>query len=230
MTGSDFWSRRRAAVVAEEAAEKAAEAQADAAHERAELDKKTDQEILAELDLPDPDKMRQGDDFSVFLKAAVPDRLKRRALRRLWASNPALANLDGLIDYGEDYTDAATVTDKLSTAYQVGKGMTKHVEEMLRQAADAPKEQTEADPETAAIADADGAEHAQVADAATAIFPDAKRPAEPAADGSDRETHPVQEQDSRNNRDSTEDIPLKPGRMRYHFDSGGLSPKNNQKR
>ena len=74
-----------------------------------------------------------GDDFSVFLKAAIPERLKRRALRRLWTTNPVLANLDGLIDYGDDFTDAATVVENLSTTYQVGKGLTRHVEEMLRQ-------------------------------------------------------------------------------------------------
>ena len=45
-----------------------------------------------------------------------------------------LANVDGLVDYGEDYTDAACVIEGLQTAYQVGKGMLAHVEEMARQA------------------------------------------------------------------------------------------------
>ena len=48
--------------------------------------------------------------------------------------NPTLANLDGLIDYGEDYTDAATVIENMQTAYEVGKGMLAHVEELARQA------------------------------------------------------------------------------------------------
>ena len=39
-----------------------------------------------------------------------------------------LANLDGLVDYGEDFTDSAPVIENLQTAYQVGKGMLKHVE------------------------------------------------------------------------------------------------------
>jgi hypothetical protein len=67
----------------------------------------------------------------------VPERIRRRALRRLWLSNPVLANLDTLVEYGEDYTDAATVVENLSTAYQVGKGMTRHVLEMERQNAEA---------------------------------------------------------------------------------------------
>ncbi len=41
----------------------------------------------------------------------------------LWRSNPTLANLDGLIDYGDDYTNAATVVPNLKTLYRVGKGM-----------------------------------------------------------------------------------------------------------
>jgi hypothetical protein len=68
------------------------------------------------------------------MSKAVPDRLRRRALRRLWLANPALANLDGLLDYGEDFTDSATVIENMQTAYQVGKGMTEHVLEMVRQA------------------------------------------------------------------------------------------------
>jgi hypothetical protein len=32
-----------------------------------------------------------------------------------------------LVDYAEDYTDAATVVPALSTAYQVGKGMVRRV-------------------------------------------------------------------------------------------------------
>src|SRR6056297_865340 len=57
------------------------------------------------------------------------------------------ANLDGLLDYGEDFTDSATVVDNLQTAYQVGKGMLKHVEELAQQAeakeADTPEDQEE---------------------------------------------------------------------------------------
>ena len=75
------------------------------------------------------------------MSKTVPDRLRRRALRCLWLANPALANLDGLIDYGEDFTDSATVIENMQTAYQVGKGMTEHVLEMARQAEDQAKEE-----------------------------------------------------------------------------------------
>ena len=85
-------------------------------------EEKTDEEILEELGLPDPDELKEGDDFSGFMKGAVPTRLRNRALRKLWLTNPVLANLDEMVDYGEDFTDAATVVENLQTAYQVGKG------------------------------------------------------------------------------------------------------------
>lgn len=121
--GSDFWSRRKAAVKAAEAAEREDLEAAQLAEVRAALDEKSDEEILEELDLPNPDDLAENDDFSKFLSAAVPERLRRRALRRLWTLNPVLANIDGLVDYGEDFTDAATVVENLQTVYQVGKGM-----------------------------------------------------------------------------------------------------------
>ncbi|GAW33043.1 hypothetical protein RA2_00079 [Roseovarius sp. A-2] len=145
--GGDFWSRRKAQVVAEaEAQARAAEAEARAVQD-AEQAEKSDADLCEELGLPDPDTLQPGDDFRAFMAKAVPDRLRRRALRRLWLSNPALANLDGLLDYGEDFTDSATVIENMQTAYQVGKGMTAHVEEMARQAEAEAQAAQEPEPE-----------------------------------------------------------------------------------
>jgi hypothetical protein len=130
----DFWARRRAGVAAEAKAEQDAVEAKVLAEEHAALEELSEAEMLAELDLPNPDTMVQGDDFSVFMAKAVPDQLRRRALRTLWRSNPVLANVDMLVDYGEDFTDAALAVENIQTAYQVGKGMLKHVEEMARQA------------------------------------------------------------------------------------------------
>jgi len=57
----------------------------------------------------DIDTLEYDSDFTVFMKDKVPKTLKRMALRKLWLSNPILANVDGLNDYDEDFTDAATV-------------------------------------------------------------------------------------------------------------------------
>jgi hypothetical protein len=145
--GQNFWSRRRAAVQAEAEAEivarqkalEAAEAEALAA-EQAE---KTDAEILESLGLKDPDLMQMGDDFSAFMGRAVPEHLRRRALRKLWVSNPVLANLDGLCDHNDDFSDAATVVPNMKTAYQVGKGMMKHVIALAEAAEAAEKKAAE---------------------------------------------------------------------------------------
>ncbi len=132
--GADFWSRRKARVEAEAQEEARLEEERALAAREAELEEKTDAELCEELGLPDPDALQMGDDFRAFMDKAVPERLRRRALRRLWVSNPVLANLDGLVDYAEDYTDAAMVVPDMKTAYQVGKGMLAHVQEMARQA------------------------------------------------------------------------------------------------
>ena len=128
-----FWSRRKAGVAAEAEAEQAAREAKTLAEEHAALEDKTDEELLTELDLPDPDTLKMGDDFKAFMTKAVPDHLRRRALRTLWRSNPVLANVDMLVDYGEDFTDSATVIENMQTTYQVGKGMLKHIKEMARQ-------------------------------------------------------------------------------------------------
>lgn len=132
--GADFWSRRKARVEAEAREEARLDEERALAAREAELEEKTDAELCEELGLPDPDALQMGDDFRAFMDKAVPERLRRRALRRLWVSNPVLANLDGLVDYAEDYTDAAMVVPDMKTAYQVGKGMLAHVQEMARQA------------------------------------------------------------------------------------------------
>ena len=158
MTGpDDFWSRRKAAVAEKERDRERAAEETRADAERRALDEKPDAEALAELNLPDPDALGPGDDFSAFMAKTVPDRLRRRALRRLWISNPVLANLDELVDYGEDFTDAATIVENLQTAYRVGKGMLEHVQAQAEAAeADAPPgeedeagERTEPEPEPA---------------------------------------------------------------------------------
>lgn len=121
----DFWSRRRAAVEAEQRAEQEAREAVLRAEEEAKLEEKTDEDFLAELDLPEPELMDTTEQVKTLLNSAVPQRLKKRAMRRLWRLNPVLANLDGLNDYDDDYTDAATVVENLKTGYQVGKGMLK---------------------------------------------------------------------------------------------------------
>ncbi|MDQ7069629.1 MAG: DUF3306 domain-containing protein [Rhodobacterales bacterium] len=143
---TDMWSARKAAVKAEAKAETEAFEAAIVARERDALAEKPDAEILQELALKNPDDMVAGDDFAAFMKAAVPEHLRKRALRKLWLSDPALANLDNLLDYGEDFAAEAKLGAVVETAYQVGKGILGNIDEVAEQAA-APEqaEQSAAD-------------------------------------------------------------------------------------
>ena len=95
--------------------------------EAAEVDERSDEDILAELGLTHPDDLKPGDDVTGFMAKAVPDRLRRVALRKLWRSNPVLANLDGLNDYDDDFTSPELTQKVLATGYQVGRGFVKKV-------------------------------------------------------------------------------------------------------
>lgn len=116
------WSRMKQAAKAMPEAEKPADPAAEARAGAPAEDGRSEAEILAELGLPDPEDLKSGDDFSGFMARAVPAQIRNRALRRLWRSNPLLSAVDGLVDYGEDFTDASKVIGNLQTAYQVGRG------------------------------------------------------------------------------------------------------------
>ena len=210
--GSDFWSRRKARV-------EAAEVEAT----QAELEEKTDAEILEEFGLPDPDSLEPGQDIAGFMNKAVPERLRRRAMRQLWRLNPVLANLDGLNDYDGDFTNAATDAPGVKTAYQVGKGMLRHVQALEEQERakiaaqsgehiDAPQNLSEitmaepdldSEPETTAITEnmQDNAISAPASTTMVGVNPDGDE----YADGT-----PL---------DTVETEPMRPRRMRFKIES-----------
>ncbi len=165
----DFWSRRRAAVAKELRAEEAAMIAVEEAEREAAVAETSDEDLLAEAGFGVPEELESAEDVREFLASALPQRLKTRALRRLWRLNPVLANVDGLVDYGGDFTDRANVVENLQTAYQVGKGMLRHVEEMARQAEDSatPESVSDAEPED----NTEMQDPAPVAGAETETFP-----------------------------------------------------------
>ena len=79
-------------------------------------------------DLPSLESLTADSDFTPFLHADVPSILKKAALRKLWKSDPVLANVDGLNDYDEDFARMG-LGKVVQTAYQVGKGMIGRKEE-----------------------------------------------------------------------------------------------------
>ena len=81
------------------------------------------QELNSAPDLPDIEDLDGASDYSAFMSDKVSDTVRNMALRKLWRTDSVFANLDGLIDYGEDFTDAATVMEGMKSVYTVGRGM-----------------------------------------------------------------------------------------------------------
>ena len=103
------------------------EAETAAPEEAVESDENLPATVVEEL--PDIDSLTAESDYTVFMGKGVPEHLKRLALRKLWLSDPVLANVDGLVDYGEDFTVSELVGDAVKTAYRVGKGFIDEDEE-----------------------------------------------------------------------------------------------------
>ena len=219
---SDFWSRRKSAVK-EEFEEERRQAEIKRASEiQGELDVKTDEEVLKELGLPDPDTLEPGDDFKVFMEEVVPERLRRRALKKLWLSNPLLANVDGLVDYGEDFTDAAVGAGFVETTYQVGKGMLKHIEELARKEQekqnDKPPEVADDEVLAEASRETDEVENVEVSEDSS-INDQSELPLESNAQISDQEI--IENSDASVFIEEEPAIPVR--RQRMKFDYGGAA-------
>jgi len=186
-SGLSRWARRKAAVQSEQDLEtpkrgaalpasatgspatdeqtpapKAAVATADPADRNAEG---------VPADLPDLDTLDYESDYAGFLSKDVSDAVRNIALRKLWRSNPLLANVDGLVDYDDDFTDAATVVEGMKSAYRIGRGMVQDEDEgkeeaEVADAAEADASQDGAD-ETAPLAETADDEPETVSDAPT---------------------------------------------------------------
>ena len=81
-----------------------------------------DDQLLQKYGLTNPEKIEDEAGLEAFMENGLPDRLRQMALRRMWRLNPLFRFADEMVEYGENYTDAATVIDGMTTAYQVGKG------------------------------------------------------------------------------------------------------------
>ena len=129
------WSARKTQIaegleVPEEALDDAALVADGADHQAAENDEDaalSDAELLEKYELPDPAEIEEEAGLDKFFDGKTPERLRQMALRRLWRINPFFGFVDDMVEYGEDYTDAATVIEGMQTAYQAGKGYLKQL-------------------------------------------------------------------------------------------------------
>lgn len=134
------WSRRKRSPMPEErdeeieaeAPEEAVDAIADEAVEAADEPDEEAEENRRAAEAVDIESLTYEDDFKLFLKRGVPGALRQKALRKLWVSNPILANLDGLNDYEEDFNDPKMKV--YSSAWKAGRGFLSELELKAQQA------------------------------------------------------------------------------------------------
>lgn len=82
--------------------------------------------------LPPIGSLTKDSDYTVFLRAGVPDELKQAALRKMWRSDPMFLKQEELHDCFGDYTNWPSITEK-DTSYRVGKGYLEAVEEEVKE-------------------------------------------------------------------------------------------------
>ena len=118
------WAQRKAAKQTEvDVLEEVTQTeQVDATGETEEEAALSDEELCARYELPDPEHCTDSEQLDGFFDGQIPDRLRQLAMRRLWRLNPLFRFADEMVEYGEDFTDAATVIPNMQTAYKVGKG------------------------------------------------------------------------------------------------------------
>jgi hypothetical protein len=188
------WSRRKREVEAAEAAETAEAQTPDVVDPEAvarEAEELEQNRLAAEA--VDIDSMKAGDDFGLFMKRGVPELLRRKALRKLWRSNPVFANLDGLNDYDEDFRNPAH--NRYTSLWQLGRGFLSTEEQNTQQATgrltrpepetDSVSAEAEDQGEAGADSAADAPEDAAVAEDLAAAPPTAVAEAGPQSAGDD---------------------------------------------
>jgi Protein of unknown function (DUF3306) len=84
-------------------------------------------------DLPDIETLTYQSDFTAFMREGVPEFVKRQALRKLWASNPILANLDGLNDYDpQTMSFLQQLEGEVEPIAEIGRGLRDKIMEAKR--------------------------------------------------------------------------------------------------
>ena len=87
-------------------------------------------------DLPDIESLDASSDFTVFMRPGVPAHLRAMALRKLWRSDPIFSKLDGLVEYGEDYTIPSWPKGVIATTYRIGRGFVNELETLATEKAE----------------------------------------------------------------------------------------------
>jgi Protein of unknown function (DUF3306) len=101
--------------------------------------------------LPPVESLTKDSDYSLFMRPEVPEDLRQKALRRLWAADPVLSAPDPLDMHNIDYNAVPTFPEGVKTLFRIGQGMFDEAEAKVadEDAASRPPEGTVADEATA---------------------------------------------------------------------------------
>jgi hypothetical protein len=119
------WSRLKQQARAEEEREKAPPADDKPAAEgdADENKEETKEKPFDPADLPPVESLTKDSDYSPFMRADVPEELRQKALRRLWASDPVLSSPELFDMHTLDYNAVPTFPEGVRTAFRVGRGI-----------------------------------------------------------------------------------------------------------
>ena len=141
----DRWSRRKRDGADEPAPGEANKA--DAAPEAApRRNRRPRQAAFDPASLPPVESITAESDIRAFLQPGVPPDLSRAALRRAWSSDPAIRDFVGLVENGWDFNDPTAMPG-------FGPIDASEVAQLLARVIGAPREETAAPRQVAALPD-----------------------------------------------------------------------------
>jgi hypothetical protein len=135
------WSRRKAEEKADELPAKAAEVTAEEKAAKAHTEKLAEkaaepaEEPLDLSTLPSIESLGKDSDYTMFMQKGVPDDLRLKAIRRMWATDPSIAGPDLLDMHAWDYTGNDGLRPLVAPAIEALAAAAKELVERSREAA-----------------------------------------------------------------------------------------------
>jgi len=122
------WSRLKQQARAQEMPEEASRPDLPAVVDAADqpppaTDKPEEQKPFDPASLPPVESLTKDSDYSLFMRPEVPEDLRQKALRRLWAADPVLSAPDALDMHTLDYNAVPTFPEGVRTLFRIGQGM-----------------------------------------------------------------------------------------------------------
>ncbi len=130
------WSRRKSEEQAEQPPAKPTEGAAEEKHAE-QAPGKPAEETEAPLDLsklPSIESLGKDSDYTMFMQKGVPDDLRLKAIRRMWATDPSIAGPDLLDMHAWDYTGNDGLRPLVAPVIEAVAAVAKELVERSREA------------------------------------------------------------------------------------------------